>query len=56
MPTGSGKTGVMCCLPYMLGSAVTERKINLDLSKPILIITPGLVILRQLEKSFCLNA
>ena len=56
MPTGSGKTGVMCCLPYMFGSAVEENKINLDLSKPILIIAPGLAILKQLEKSFCLNA
>ena len=56
MPTGCGKTGVICCLPYMFGSAVRERKINLDLSKPILIVAPGLALLKQLEKILCLNA
>ena len=51
MPTGSGKTGIIACLPYSLGNAVREKKVDLDLTKPILIIAPGKVILDQLEKS-----
>ena len=48
MPTGSGKTGVICCLPYTLG--VVARNIDgLDLQRPILIVSPDLAIQEQLE-------
>lgn len=46
MPTGSGKSGIICCLPYYLGGA----KIScINFNKPILVIAPGLSILNQLE-------
>lgn len=51
MPTGSGKTGVIACLPYKFGYAVQKGEISLELKRPILIIAPGLVILDQLEKN-----
>ena len=47
MPTGAGKTGVMCCLPYYLAS--TELPIDgLDFSKPVLFIAPDRSIFEQL--------
>ena len=50
MPTGTGKTGVICCLPYVFGDAVEKRKVQqLDLSKPVLVIAPNIAILDQLE-------
>ena len=52
MPTGSGKTGIIACLPYTFGYAVQLGEISLNLKKPILIIAPGKVILDQLEKNF----
>jgi len=55
MPMGTGKTGIISCLPYMFGSAVHDEAIDIDLSKPMLVIAPGLTILRQLEESLCLN-
>ena len=45
MPTGTGKTGVICCLPYFLGPKVKD----INFYKPILVITPGLAILHQME-------
>lgn len=51
MPTGSGKTGIIACIPYAFGSAVAKKKISLNLKKPMLIIAPGKVILEQLEKN-----
>ena len=51
MPTGSGKTGIIACLPYVFGSAVSKKKISLNLKKPMLVIAPGKVILDQLEKN-----
>ena len=50
MPTGSGKTGVICCLPYTLG-AIAAQVQDLDLGKPILIVSPNLAIQNQLEKN-----
>ena len=44
MPTGTGKTGIMCCLPYYLAST----KVSIDFSKPVLCIAPDLSILEQL--------
>ena len=58
MPTGTGKSGVICCLPYSIGAAIEEKRIASDqiqLSKPILIIAPSLVIMKQLEESLSPN-
>lgn len=49
MPTGTGKTGIMCCLPYYLGGAGIP---DTDFNKPILVIAPSLNILDQLEDNF----
>ncbi len=50
MPTGSGKTGVICCLPYFLGKHAADKKLlGINLKKPILVIAPGKDILDQLE-------
>ena len=51
MPTGSGKTGIICCLPYKLGALVSRKDCAIDLHKPILIIAPDLTILNQLEEN-----
>lgn len=44
MPTGSGKTGVICCLPYYLGASQ-----GISFRKPVLVIAPNLEIASQLE-------
>lgn len=44
MPTGSGKTGVICCLPYFLGASK-----DFLFRKPVLVIAPNLEIASQLE-------
>ena len=50
MPTGSGKSGVICSLPYWFGKAIETNQLDgIDLRKPILIIAPGLSILKQLQ-------
>ena len=59
MPTGSGKTGVLCCLPYTLGSIGMQPSRDPNnfptgnprylFNKPILVIAPGLDIADQLE-------
>ena len=52
MPTGTGKTGVICCLPYVIGGAIANGEIpsdKINIRKPILVIAPGLDILHQLE-------
>lgn len=59
MPTGTGKTGVMCCLPYFLGSMGLQKPNDLSLlasgtpqypfDKPMLVIAPGNDIADQLE-------
>ena len=50
MPTGTGKTAVICCLPYCLGGAADTISC-IDFTKPILVIAPGLSILDQLKES-----
>ena len=66
MPTGSGKTGVISCLPYFLG------KLGLDpppvpgalplgeplhmFDKPVLVIAPDLAIANQLEETLTVSA
>lgn len=45
MPTGSGKTGVICCLPYFLGASTKDFLFR----KPVLVIAPNLEIASQLE-------
>lgn len=57
MPTGSGKTGVICCLPYFLGAlknAFDERVFVMN--KPILVIAPNLEIASQLEKQVTISS
>lgn len=57
MPTGSGKTGIICCLPYFLGTLGLEdvpRSFPVGnprhkFDKPVLIIAPNLNISDQLE-------
>ena len=44
MPTGSGKTGVISCLPFFLG-----RLNDSVFDKPVLVIAPDLTIAKQLE-------
>ncbi len=52
MPTGSGKTGVMCCLPYFLGKHVVDGTLKgINLMKPILVLAPGKQILKQLTEN-----
>lgn len=48
MPTGTGKTGVICCLPYVMGTLSPEI---VNIRKSILIITPGIDIFHQLKES-----
>ena len=50
MPTGSGKTGVICSLPYAFGKS--NDCLQIDLKKAILVIAPGMNILSQLESNF----
>jgi hypothetical protein len=49
MPTGSGKSGTICSLPYWFGNAVQTQKLECELRKPILVIAPGIDIMKQLE-------
>ena len=54
MPTGTGKTAVICCLPYCLGGAADTISC-IDFTKPILVIAPGLSILDQLKENLDTN-
>ena len=65
MPTGSGKTGIMCCLPYFLGniglqggqepfSQPTGQPVY-PFDKPILVIAPDLAIASQLEQQMLVS-
>ena len=57
MPTGSGKTGVICCLPYFLGSiGMCDSPGNFPtgtpthkFKEPILVLAPNLELANQLE-------
>lgn len=49
---GTGKSGIICCLPYYLGGANLSC---IDFSKPILAIAPGLDIFLQLKESLLTN-
>lgn len=61
MPTGSGKSGVISCLPYFLGKTGLTRPTKIGVSpegsplhpfdKPVLVIAPDLAIAKQLEGS-----
>lgn len=51
MPTGSGKTGIICCLPFFLAQEEHDApKREVDFSKPILVIAPNLEIASKLER------
>ena len=64
MPTGSGKTGIMCCLPFSLGGIgltlpdpnnfpVGVPRYRFD--KPVLVLAPGNEIARQLQEQIHLD-
>lgn len=58
MPTGSGKTGVISCLPYFLGKcmdAETHKPLHL-FNKPVLVVAPDLTIAEQLERRLTVSA
>jgi len=57
MPTGSGKTGVISCLPYFLGKidAQTGKPLHL-FNKPVLVVAPDLTITEQLERRLTVSA
>lgn len=52
MPTGSGKTGVISCLPYFLGK-LSNSVFLFD--KPVLVIAPDLTIAKQLEEELLVS-
>lgn len=66
MPTGSGKTGVISCLPYFLGKLGLNRPPTPDappygeplhrFDKPVLVIAPDLTIANQLEEQLTVSA
>jgi len=58
MPTGSGKTGVISCLPYFLGKSIdaqTGEPLHL-FNKPVLVVAPDLTIAEQLERRLTVSA
>ena len=53
MPTGSGKSDVICCLPFHIGGAISGGELSkgvVNIRQPVLVIAPGIDILNQLEK------
>ena len=66
MPTGSGKTGVISCLPYFLGISGMSQPPEPGASphgeplhkfdKPVLVIAPDLTIANQLEETLTVSA
>ena len=52
MPTGSGKTGVIACLPYYLGTikSAESSELRYPFKNPILVIAPSLAIRDQLAQ------
>lgn len=60
MPTGSGKTGILCCLPFTLGAIGLESSRDMisfptgvpryPFDRPVLVIAPGLQIADQLQQ------
>lgn len=64
MPTGSGKTGILCCLPFTLGGIGLELPypdqfpIGVPLyhfDKPVLVLSPRVEITNQLEQQIYLD-
>lgn len=64
MPTGSGKTGILCCLPFSLGAIglpppdgdnvpIGEPRYRFD--KPVLVLAPGNEIASQLQQQMHLD-
>ena len=54
MPTGSGKTGVICCLPYFLAEKKEDSE-EIQFDKPVLVIAPNLTISDQLEQQILVS-
>ena len=56
MPIGSGKTGIICCLPFFLAEEkADEPNGEIFFSRPILVISPNLEITRQLERAITVS-
>ncbi|XP_044173927.1 uncharacterized protein LOC122957672 [Acropora millepora] len=56
MPTGTGKTGIICCLPFFLAEEKPlEPNLEVKFSNPILVIAPNLEIASQLERSIAIS-
>ena len=65
MPTGSGKTGILCCLPFTLGGIGLElsrddnnfptRVPRYRFDKPVLVLAPGIQIADQLQQQIHLD-
>ena len=64
MPTGSGKTGILCCLPFTLGGIglqfpdpknfpIGTPRHRFD--KPVLVLAPGIEIANQLQRQIHLE-
>ena len=66
MPTGSGKTGVISCLPFFLGQlgmnpppepgALPRGEPRYKFDKPVLVLAPDLAIANQLEETLTVSA
>ncbi|XP_028393456.1 putative ATP-dependent helicase IRC3 isoform X2 [Dendronephthya gigantea] len=55
MPTGSGKTGIIACLPYCLGCIYeVDGQPRYPFDKPILVVAPDLAIQNQLVEELTL--
>ena len=56
MPTGTGKTGIICCFPFFLAEEkLQEPNLEIKFSNPILVIAPNLEIASQLERSIAIS-
>ncbi|XP_068756901.1 putative DNA repair helicase RadD [Montipora capricornis] len=65
MPTGSGKTGILCCLPFTVGGIGLEPSRDANnyptgvpryrFDRPVLVLAPGIQIANQLQQQIHLN-
>ncbi|XP_067023777.1 uncharacterized protein [Acropora muricata] len=65
MPTGSGKTGILCCLPFTLGGIGLQPSLDNNnfptgvprypFDRPVLVIAPGVQIADQLQQQIHLD-
>lgn len=65
MPTGSGKTGILCCLPFTVGGIGLELPRDANnyptgvpryrFDRPVLVLAPGIQIANQLQQQIHLH-